>query len=184
MYDENEEVNLTDKQKRFCEEYLIDLNATKSAIRSGYSEKTAHSIGFENLTKPEIQNYISLLQKQKSEELNITQNQILTELSKVAFGDVRNLFDENGKLLNINEVENLVSGGIKSVTLLTEKYDLTASGDGVYTTIKKVETHDKLKAIDLLNKMLGYYGKDNDQRRPINNINLKDAIKFSDNSES
>ena len=49
---------MTEKQKRFCEEYLIDLNATQAALRAGYSEKTAYSIGNENLKKPEIQEYI------------------------------------------------------------------------------------------------------------------------------
>ena len=46
--------NLTPKQQRFVEEYLIDLNATQAAIRAGYSKHTAHSIGHENLSKPEI----------------------------------------------------------------------------------------------------------------------------------
>ena len=49
---------MTEKQKLFCEEYLIDLNATQAALRAGYSEKTAYSIGNENLKKPEIQEYI------------------------------------------------------------------------------------------------------------------------------
>jgi len=50
--------NLTPKQQRFVEEYLIDLNATQAAIRAGYSEKTAYSVGHENLKKPEIQKAI------------------------------------------------------------------------------------------------------------------------------
>lgn len=49
---------MTAKQKLFCDEYLIDQNATQAAIRAGYSEKTAGAIGFENLKKPEIKNYI------------------------------------------------------------------------------------------------------------------------------
>lgn len=49
---------LTDKQKRFCDEYLIDLNATQAAIRAGYSAKSAYSIGEENLRKPELKSYI------------------------------------------------------------------------------------------------------------------------------
>ena len=48
---------LTAKQERFCEEYLIDLNATQAAIRAGYSVESAGSIGSENLTKPEIRAY-------------------------------------------------------------------------------------------------------------------------------
>lgn len=49
---------MTPKQKRFCDEYLIDCNATQAAIRAGYSEKTAYSIGNENLSKPELRTYI------------------------------------------------------------------------------------------------------------------------------
>ncbi|MFC5385176.1 terminase small subunit [Aquamicrobium segne] len=47
-------MSLTDKQRRFVAEYLVDLNATQAAIRAGYSEKTARSVGSENLTKPDI----------------------------------------------------------------------------------------------------------------------------------
>lgn len=50
--------NLTDKQRRFCEEYVVDWNATQAAIRAGYSEKTAKETGCENLTKPNIKKHI------------------------------------------------------------------------------------------------------------------------------
>ena len=46
------------RQKKFCDEYLIDCNATQAAIRAGYSPKTAKSIGNENLTKPDLKAYI------------------------------------------------------------------------------------------------------------------------------
>ena len=58
---------MTEKQKLFCEEYLIDLNATQAALRAGYSEKTAYSIGNENLKKPEIQEYIQKRLKEKED---------------------------------------------------------------------------------------------------------------------
>ena len=48
---------LTAKQERFVQEYLVDLNATQAAIRAGYSRKTAYSIGEENLKKPDIQDF-------------------------------------------------------------------------------------------------------------------------------
>ena len=47
-------MSLTAKQKRFCDEYLIDLNATQAAIRAGYSEKTAYRTGADNLRKPGV----------------------------------------------------------------------------------------------------------------------------------
>lgn len=73
-------MKLTDKQKRFCEEYLIDFNSTQSAIRAGYSKKTAGSIGSENLKKPEIQEYIKKLQDKTSERLQITRESLLIDL--------------------------------------------------------------------------------------------------------
>lgn len=57
-------INLTEKQKRFCDYYIEDPNATQAAIRAGYSKKTARFIGNENLTKPNIQDYISIRNKQ------------------------------------------------------------------------------------------------------------------------
>ena len=75
--------NLTPKQQRFVEEYLIDLNATQAAIRAGYSERTAKSIGQENLTKPDIQKAIQEAQNKLTERTEITQDYVLTNIKKV-----------------------------------------------------------------------------------------------------
>lgn len=68
---------LTDKQERFCREYMIDLNATQAAIRAGYKEASAKEQGYENLTKPHIESRIKELQKKKAKELDITFNDVL-----------------------------------------------------------------------------------------------------------
>jgi phage terminase small subunit len=70
-------IELTPKQKRFCEEYLIDLNATQAAIRAGYSEDSAASIGHENLRKPEIEKTIQELQIARSKRTEITADYVL-----------------------------------------------------------------------------------------------------------
>lgn len=75
--------NLTPKQQRFVEEYLIDLNATQAAIRSGYSEKTAKEIGSENLTKPNIAKAIEEAQNKRAERTEITQDYVLSNIQKV-----------------------------------------------------------------------------------------------------
>ena len=74
---------LNDRQVRFCEEYLIDLNAMQSAIRAGYSEKTAKQMGSENLSKPDIANYISELKAERSAETKIDAAWVLSRLQKV-----------------------------------------------------------------------------------------------------
>lgn len=67
---------LTTKQKLFCDEYLIDLNATQAAIRAGYSEKTAGQIGDENLKKPQIQEYLAARMKEREKRTEITQDYV------------------------------------------------------------------------------------------------------------
>jgi phage terminase small subunit len=83
---------LTPKQALFVKEYLIDLNATQAAIRAGYSEKTAYSIGEENLKKPEIAEAIAEHQQAKAKKLDITVDTILAELE-----EARQLALETGK---------------------------------------------------------------------------------------
>ena len=75
---------LTNKQKRFCEEYLIDLNATQAAIRAGYKPKNARSSASENLTKPDIQQYMQQLMQQRSQRTGITADDVISELAKIA----------------------------------------------------------------------------------------------------
>lgn len=77
---------LTAKQQRFCDEYLIDMNATKAAIRAGYSEKTASVIATENLRKPNIAEYIEERMAEKEAELIADQDEVMKYLSSVLRG--------------------------------------------------------------------------------------------------
>lgn len=83
------EKKMTAKQRRFCDEYLIDLNATQAAIRAGYSKKTACSIGNENLMKPEIKRYIDERMAEKDKELIADQDEVLKYLTSVLRGKSR-----------------------------------------------------------------------------------------------
>lgn len=77
---------LTAKQQRFCDEYLIDLNATKAAIRAGYSEKNARNIASENLAKPNIKEYIDDRMAEKEKSLIADQDEVLKYLTSVLRG--------------------------------------------------------------------------------------------------
>lgn len=78
---------MTNKQRKFAEEYVIDCNITQAAIRAGYSEKTAYSIGSENLKKPEVKSYIDeLLEKIKSEKTADAQ-EVMEYLTSVLRGE-------------------------------------------------------------------------------------------------
>ena len=79
---------LTAKQSRFVEEYLIDLNATQAAIRAGYSKNTARQTGSENLTKPEIQNAIAEAVKARSERVEVAQDRVIAGMLEFADSDL------------------------------------------------------------------------------------------------
>ena len=74
---------LNEKQKQFCEEYIIDLNGTQAAIRAGYSEKTANRIASELLTKLDIQEYICELKKKRSERVKYSQDELMRDILEV-----------------------------------------------------------------------------------------------------
>ncbi len=85
---------MTAKQKRFCEEYMIDLNATQAAKRAGYSKKTARFIGNENLTKPNIENHIQKLLKEISDSTKITIEKVVGRIDEISTDSE----DENTRL--------------------------------------------------------------------------------------
>lgn len=81
------EKKLTAKQQRFCDEYLIDLNATQAAIRAGYSQKTAYAIGIENLKKPIVKEYVEKRMKEKENALIADQDEVMKYLTSVLRGN-------------------------------------------------------------------------------------------------
>ena len=122
---------MTAKQRRFCEEYLIDLNATQAAIRAGYSKKNAQNIASENLAKPIIRKYIDAKMAKKDSELIAKQDEVLRYLTSVLRGE---------------------SGGTEIV--------VEGTGDGcseARTMQKEPSEKDRLKAAELLGKRYGLF---------------------------
>ncbi len=76
--------SLTAKQERFCQEYVVDFNATQAAIRAGYSKNTAHAIGWENLRKPEISETLAGLKAKDADKLELTHQTVLEGLWGIA----------------------------------------------------------------------------------------------------
>ena len=101
---------LTAKQKKFCHEYLKDLNATQAAIRAGYSEETAFSIGWENLRKPLIKSYIDKqLDEVMEESKSVLKSRIIKELKDISFSDngIELLRDKDGHVYDIRITDKL-----------------------------------------------------------------------------
>lgn len=125
---------LTAKQQRFCDEYLIDLNATQAAIRAGYSKKTAGSISTENMQKPLIKEYIEKRMAEKEKNLIADQDEVLKYLTSVLRGE-----------------------GLEEMVVVE------GCGDGysrATTVTRDVCPKDRLKAAELLGKRYSLF-KDN-----------------------
>lgn len=144
---------LTEKQKRFCEEYLIDLNATQAAIRAGYSRKTAYRIGAELLQKTSVSEHLKQLMDERSKRTEITADRVLAELAAIAFSDRTEIAKVNAKGMVQFTPTNDLTNDVKKIIAGIE--------EGKYGT--KVTTYDKLKALELIGKHLGLFsaGADN-----------------------
>ena len=138
---------MTKKQKRFIEEYLIDLNATQAAIRAGYSPDTAKSIGSENLTKPDIQARIAKAMAERSRRTGVNADRVVMELAKIAFVNASDVIDAETATLKPDAARE-DTAAIQSVKVKT------FGEDGLEREIKMA---DKLKALELLGKHLGMF---------------------------
>ncbi|NGE23928.1 terminase small subunit, partial [Klebsiella pneumoniae] len=94
---------LTDKQEMFCREYLVDLNATQAAIRAGYSDKTARSVGNENLTKPDIEKRIQELMSSRSEQLKVDAEYVLKRLVEIDQMDVLDIMTDDMSIRPVSD---------------------------------------------------------------------------------
>ena len=131
-----DEIKLTEKQKLFCLEYIVDLNATQAAIRAGYSEKTASVIANETLRKPYIQEHIAKLVKNKRKSTIASADEVLEYLTRVVRNeeteeirakDGDELIDcKTAKLSDRTKAAELLA---KRYALLTEKIDSKVDGE-------------------------------------------------------
>lgn len=157
---------LTPKQRRFIEEYLIDLNATQAAIRAGYSVKNAGKIGPELLGKTRIKEAIDRALAERSRRTGINQDRVLLELAKIAFlnpVDVINM-DEATVRGDANREDTAAIASVKVKTIPTEAGEITE---------REVKVYDKIKALELLGKHLGMF---TDRL----NLNAEMAVKIVD----
>jgi phage terminase small subunit len=127
---------LNAKQRRFCLEYLVDMNGTQAAIRAGYAARSAHSQASDLLTLPKVQAFLQPRLKRAEEKLELTAERLEAELARLAFVDPRKAYDANGKLLPVHEMPEDVAraiAGFEEEAL----FDTIVVGEGPRGGVKK-----------------------------------------------
>lgn len=140
---------LTNRQKRFCEEYIQDLNGTQAAVRAGYSPKCAKVIAAENLTKPNVKKYIENLQLGITNRNQVTTDFLIKEFRSIAQDDIKNyLVFKKEK----NKVKVYLRPDIEKVdTKNIQQISVYPSGE------VKIKLYNRDNALDSLSRHIGFY---------------------------
>ena len=138
------------KQKRFCAEYLVDLNATQAAIRAGYSPASAGSIGYELLKKPDIRARIDKGIAEQERRTGINADRVLRELGRIAFVSAPDLVNMDDATLK----EGASADDLAAIASVKVKTIPGPMGDGFE---REIRLADKLKALELIGKHLGMF---------------------------
>lgn len=133
---------LTDKQRAFVEEYLQSFNATQAAIAAGYSGKTAHATGWENLRKPEIAEAV----QKRLQEKAMSADEVLMRLAEHARGDMGAWLTDDGEI-DISEMKKANATRLLRKVKRTYRSGETESGGTWEETRVEVEIHDAQAAL-------------------------------------
>lgn len=142
---------LTAKQQRFCDEYLIDLNATQAAIRAGYKRSDYTDTNANKLLEnTRIKETIEKAMAERSKRTGISQDRVIQELARIAFVNPIDVINtENGSVSDSASDDDLAC--IQSVKVKT------MNSDKGWSEEREVKLNDKMKALELLGKHLGMF---------------------------
>lgn len=157
---------LSDKQKAFCDHYLIDFNAKNAAIKAGYSKKTAKVQGSRMLTNVNLQKYLQSKKERVIAKLEVSQERVLQEINRVALQDARKFFYEDGSLIPIHLLDDDAAAVIAGMDI-EELFEYEDGQKNKIGHVKKIKRWDKMKALEMLAKHYKIYSD-----APVNNNTL------------
>lgn len=154
---------LTEKQERFCNEYLVDFHIQYAAIRAGYPAQSAHVAGSKLVKNGKIQARIAEIRAETSKHTGVSIERTVAHLAEMAWVDPSEMYNpETGELLPIHEMPMRIRRAIVSIEQDEQFDELT----GKTVTVKKVKLAPREKASDMIMKHLGGYMEDNKQKAP------------------
>lgn len=111
---------LTDQQELFCLEYLKDTNGKQAAIRAGYSDKSAEQQASRLLSNPKVSERVKQLLEERTRQVGVDVNEILSELKRLGYSDLRKLFDEDGAIRPVSEWPEELARAVSSIEVFEE----------------------------------------------------------------
>lgn len=147
------ETRISERQRLFCERYVIHLDGELAASEAGYSRKSARQISYKLVRKRNIAAYIGELLDKKAARNRVDADDVLREISRIAHLDIRRAFREDGTMLGIHDLPDDVAAAIASIEM-DEIYEGAGSKRSAVGVTKKVRFAEKLRALELLGKHL------------------------------
>ncbi|WP_295655623.1 terminase small subunit [uncultured Mucilaginibacter sp.] len=166
---------LTPKQQRFCDEYLIDMNATRAALRAGYTQATA--MNGQLMEMPKIQAYLKERTAEAAQKLQVSHETLLGELMKVAFANMGDYFGDDGRVKAMQDIVDDKKSAIWSLKV----------SEGKYGTTVQLRLHNKLAALEKIAKHIKFYEVEQKKPEPqeavyVDKEDLNDDDRFEDDS--
>lgn len=161
-----------EQQERFCDEYLVDFNGRQACVRAGYSAKSAARQAVRLLEMPHVQKMLADKKKAVLKTLNINQQRTLLEIGRIAFSDIRKLFDDDGNLRPLSQLDDDTAACVATVE--TEELTADIMNDKPVTIgrTRKIKLWDKMKGLEMLAKHYGLLG-DEDKNDMKFNVVIK-----------
>lgn len=139
-----------EKKLRFAEEYIVDRNGAKASVRAGFAVGRARQTACELLSDPDVQVEIERLTIEQSKRTEITADRALLEMARLGLSDVRKLFDDNGRLISINQLPDDIAAAVSSIEVVTQR---VAGGEpSDVEQVVKVKLWDKNSGLEKLGK--------------------------------
>lgn len=154
---------LTDRQQRFVDEYLIDLNATQAAIRAGYSARTANEQAARLLANVSVDEAVARAKAERSARIGLTADRVLQELAAIGFARMPDYAEwgdgEEMHLKPSSELNEQQAAAIVQV-VETEKFVKSLDrGESLWSRERSIKLHDKVSTLKLLGQHIGMFSE-------------------------
>lgn len=159
-------MSLSPKEKKFCQEYIVDLNGAQAAIRAGYSERSAKEQAARMLTKANIKKFVKELKDERAKRTEITADMVVKELAKIGFANIQDYISGDNAISDMSQIDAGKAAAVAVVKKSVTRFD------GGEKEVVEFKLWNKVDALEKLGRHLGIFEKDNLQNKPDSEIRV------------